>query len=245
MSNVTIDRLLNLVPDKPEEVLSALKQNPSLASASDSHGYTLLHASVSYDQPDLLRTLVHEYSANINIRDEDAETPLFAAETPDIARVCLEELSADPYARNNDNQTVFDKLQEDGELPNVCAYIRQFTSGAAPSVAAQTAGANTSATAEAGVVDAGASNSNGVVPPPPLPHGVNINMGTMDEDEVQAAGDPDPEIKRRIEELAQRPDFESDETQAELRKLVTDALGGYSHEAASQQSGRDTKRRAE
>lgn len=244
MASITIDRLLNLVPEHPQQVLSHLQQNSNLASAQDAHGYTLLHASVSYNQPDLLRSLVRDFSADINIRDEDHETPLFASESVDMARLVLEELGGDVSARNNEGQTAGEKMLDEAELPQVAAYIREFESrasaGTATSVAAQTAGANLSATAESGTMDRSASSSNGMIPPPPLPQGVNINMGTMTQDEEMDGGEPDPEIRRRIEELAARPDFESEEAQAELRKLVTDAIGGFTSD-----TGRETKRRAE
>ena len=65
MANITIDRLLNLVPDQPLQVLEQLRQNPYLASAKDGHGYNLVHASVSYNQADLLRALIRDFSADI------------------------------------------------------------------------------------------------------------------------------------------------------------------------------------
>ncbi|KAL1305660.1 hypothetical protein AAFC00_007254 [Neodothiora populina] len=238
MATITIDRLLNLVPDQPQTVLTHIQQTPSLASAQDSHGYSLLHASVSYNQALLLRALVRDFDADINLRDEDDETPLFAAENVDIARVVLEELNGDASARNSEGQTAAEKMSEENEAPVVAAYIRDFVAGAA--VGGAVSGASVT---QVGVHVNGGASGNGIAPPPPLPQGVNIEMGTMTEGDQNAVGEPDPEIRRRIEELAARPDFESEETQAELRRLVTDALGGYSAQAAD--SGRETKRRAE
>jgi hypothetical protein len=45
----------------------------------------------------------------------------------------------------------------------------------------------------------------------------------MDDAEEQQ---PDPELRRRIEELAAREDFQTAEGQAELRRLVEEAIGG-------------------
>lgn len=241
MANITIDRLLNIVPDQPQQVLSHLEQSPQLASAQDSHGYSLVHAAVSYNQPDLLRALVHQYSVSIDLRDEDAETPLFAAESVEIAKVVLEECGGDVSIRNSDGQTAAEKLDEEGDYPLVSAYLRGFEvrGAAASSVTAQTGGANSAPQAEAGTMDLDASSSNGVAPPPPLPQSVKINLGTMREDqEDDEVGEPDPEFRRRIEELAARPDFQGEEAQAELRRLIGDALGGVVGE-----TGRDTKRR--
>ncbi|KAH8731006.1 hypothetical protein GQ44DRAFT_736138 [Phaeosphaeriaceae sp. PMI808] len=73
----------------------------------------------------------------------------------------------------------------------------------------------------------------------PLPDGVKIEMTTMAED---AAGDaPDPEIRRRIEELAARPDYESEEVQSQLRTLVQEVVSGMGED----QDGRSVKRRVD
>jgi uncharacterized protein len=50
-------------------------------------------------------------------------------------------------------------------------------------------------------------------------------MGTMEEGEMDGQA-PDPEFRRRIEELAARADFETPEGQAELRRLVEEAVTG-------------------
>ncbi|KAJ9626597.1 hypothetical protein H2203_004230 [Taxawa tesnikishii (nom. ined.)] len=222
--NITIDRLLNLVPDSPSTVLSHLASNPHLASAQDRHGYSLLHAATSYNHPDLLRALVQDYAASPNLRDEDGETPLFAAEDMAVARVLVEELGADADARNDDGQTVDEKLEAEDEWPQVAAYVREVTrrgAGAAASVVAQTGGANGAETSQAG------TTADGVGHPPPVPQGLDfkVNVGTMDEP-AEEAGAPDPEFRRRIEELAAREDFQTEEGQRELRALVQDALSG-------------------
>ena len=46
----------------------------------------------------------------------------------------------------------------------------------------------------------------------------------------QVGGEPDPEFRRRIEELASRDDFQGDEGQRELRSLVSDAVSGLTSE---------------
>lgn len=220
----TIDRLLNLVVDKPDEVLQQLQNNSHLASAQDHHGYSLLHAAASYNHPSVLRTLVQNYNVDINLKDEDGETALFSTELVDVARVLVEELKIDVSIKNEEGQTAADKFEAEQEYPEMAAYLRQLSGagGAAFSVLSQT-GHPSQAQAQAGTLEAGES-SNGAVPPPPLPHGVKIDLGTMGEDEVGEA--PDPEFRRRIDELASRPDFQSEETQRELRNLVQDALTG-------------------
>jgi hypothetical protein len=206
----TIDLLLNLIDTRPQAILTSLAQHPQLAAARDAHGYSLVHAAASYGQLGVLRDLVQKYSADVNILDEDGETPLFATEKVDVAKCLVEELGADTTLRNEEGKTAEEKIaEEEGEAHEVFQYLKSLRTGAEP-------------------VSAGAVETADVHPPPPLPDGVNVEMGTMAEDE---AGDaPDPEIRRRIEELAARPDYESEEVQSQLRELVTEVLSGLGGE---------------
>jgi hypothetical protein len=216
----TVDLLLNLIDTRPQAILSSLAQHPQLASARDAHGYSLVHAAASYSQLPVLRELVQKYAADVNILDEDGETPLFATEKADVARCLVEELGADTSIRNHEGKTAEEKIgEEEGEAHEVYQYLKSLRTGDEP-------------------VSAGAVETAGVHPPPPLPDGVKIEMGTMAED---AAGEaPDPEIRRRIEELAARPDYESDEVQAQLRELVQDVVAGMGGE-----DGRSVRRRVD
>jgi hypothetical protein len=220
----TIDLLLNLIDTRPQAILTSLAQHPQLASARDAHGYSLVHAAASYNQLDVLRELVQKYSADVNILDEDGETPLFACEKTEVAKCLVEELGADTSIRNEEGKTAEEKIaEEEGEAHEVFQYLRSLRTGGQPA-------------------SAGEIETADVHPPPPLPdglNGVNIEMGTMTE---EAAGDaPDPEIRRRIEELAARPDYESEEVQAELRALVQDVVMGMGGE----QDGRSVRRRVD
>jgi ankyrin repeat protein len=197
-----IDVLLNLVPDSPSTVLAQLEAQPDLASAQDAFGYSLLHAASSYAHTDLLRALVQTYNASPNITDEDNETPLFAAESQEVAQ-CLLDLGADIAHRNAEGLTAEEKIEGESEFPLVAAFLRQHASTAAQE---------------------SSDSSTQLGHPPPMPNGVKVNIGTMLE---PLEGDaPDPELRRRIEELAARPDFDGEEAQEELRKLITDAVGG-------------------
>ena len=208
----TIDLLLNLVPDRPDTVLQQLLAHPHLASKQDAHGYSLLHAAVSYGHEDLLRTVIEIYRVDPNLKDEDDETCLFNAETIDLAQVTLS-LGVELDSKNADGQTAAEKLADEDEQPEVAAFLRQVSQGGEPS----------SSVAETGT---SATQTNGIHPPPPLPNGVQVNVGTMAPDEV--GEEPDPEFRRRIEELASREDFEGEEGQRELRNLISDAVSGMS-----------------
>jgi hypothetical protein len=217
----TIDVLLNLIDTRPQAILASLAQHPELASARDAHGYSLVHAAASYTQLGVLRELVRTYRANVDMLDEDGETALFAAEKADVARCLVEELGADAAIRNDDGKTAEEKIADDeGDAHAVVQYLKSLRAADAP--------------ASAGDVETAHVHS-----PPPLPDGLNIEMGTMTE---EAAGDaPDPELRRRIEELAARPDYESDEVQAQLRHLVQDVVAGMGEE----QDGRSVRRRVD
>lgn len=216
----TIDLLLNLIDTRPNSILTSLSQHPQLASASDAHGYSLVHAAVSYNQLGVLRELIQKYNVNVNILDEDGESPLFAAENAEVAKCLVEELSADWRLRNTDGKSAEEKIaEEEDEANEVHQYLKTLRTGEATSGAA--------------------AETEGIHPPPPLPNGVKINVGTMEED---AAGDvPDPEIRRRIEELAARDDFQTEEGQRELRDLVSEVVTGISAE----QTGRSVRRRVD
>jgi hypothetical protein len=206
----TIDLLLNLIDTRPQSILQTLAQHPQLASARDAHGYSLVHAAASYDQLNVLRELVQKYSVDVNILDEDGETALFATENTEVAKCLVEELNVDVAIQNAEGKTAEEKIaEEEGEGHEVYQYLRSSRMGGEP--------------ASAGVI-----TTDGVHPPPPLPNGVQINMGTMAED---AAGEaPDPEIRRRIDELAAREDFQTEEVQQQLRELIQEVVTGISAE---------------
>lgn len=235
-----IDTLLRLVPDHPDRVLSHLSTHSNLASVSDFSGYSLLHAAASYNQLSLLRALVQTYNVDVNIRDSDGETPLFVAETLATAKCLVEELNADVNAQNGEGVHVVENARENiedaGSWGEVLAYLE--------SVVGKTAGTASTLQevadmdGQAGGVSLSTSSSD-VHAPPPLPPNVKINMGTMEEVPVEGDEGPDPEIRRRIEELAAREDFQTEEGQQELRNLISQVVGGMTAET----QGRDVRRR--
>lgn len=219
----TIDLLLNLIDTRPASILTSLSQHPQLASAADAHGYSLVHAAVSYNQLDVLRELIQKYNVNVNILDEDGETPLFAAENTDVARVLVEEMGADWKIKNSEGKTAEERIgEEEGETHPVVYYLRSLRTGT-----------------DTNITNEIAAENGDVHPPPPLPDGVKVNVGTMAEDDVGDA--PDPEIRRRIEELASREDFQTEAGQRELRELVTEVVTGM----GAEQAGRSVRRRVE
>lgn len=210
-----------LACDNPTALLELLRSNPAIASGQDEHGYSLLHAAASYGHLDLLRALVKEFNVDVNLVDEDGETCLFVSENPKIARCLVEELGININKTNDEGQRADEKMEADEEFPRVVEYLRE------------TMGVPASAPAEPAP---GPLNT-----PRPIPGNMEVNIGTMSEQEASAGeAEVDPEFKRRIDELAAREDFHSEATQNELRDLVRDALGGTSIETAEREVRRRT-----
>lgn len=210
-----------LAADNSPQLLTLLKEDPAAASSQDEHGYSLVHAAASYNHLDLLRVLIKEFKVNVDIVDEDHETPLFVVETEEAAKVLVEELKADIQHKNHEGQTAREKFVADDECPTVVSYLLHLEK-------------------DSSVTD----NEFTRIPPlpetiPPPPDGLQVTLSTIDPAEI-AAGEIDPDLRSRIEELAQRDDFYTPEGQASLRMLVEDAL---SRDEVGEQ--RHVRRRAE
>jgi ankyrin repeat protein len=196
-----------LAADDSPALLPLLRETPSLASSQDEHGYSLVHAAASYNHLDLLRALIREFKVDVNLKDEDNETALFVVETVEAAKALVEELGADPLHRGSEGLTAKEKIAAEGDYPEVAAYL---------------------ATIEPEATDRDLQKTAADIMPesiPPPPEGLNVTIGTMDETQDVPA-EVDTEFRRRIEELAQREDFNTPQGQAELRKLVEDAVSG-------------------
>lgn len=217
-----------LAADNPAALLALLRTNPSLAPQQDAHGYSLLHAAASYNHIDLLRSLVNEFKVDVNLTDEDGETCLFVTESAAIAKCLVEELGVDYTKANDEGLTAQEAIESDGSFPEVAAYLRSVTA------------AGTAASAVAALHEQEVQSVN--APPPPLPPNIQMNIATVSEQELDGdAGEPDPEFRRRIDELAAREDFHSEAAQSQLRQLVMDAIEGSN--IATQ--NRDVRRRVD
>ena len=200
--------LFILAADNSSNLHSILQANPNLASSQDEHGYSLVHAAASYNHLDLLRTLVHEFHVDPNIRDEDGESALFVVESVESAQCLLEELRADPTVKNDEGMTAEEKIRTEGDYPTVADYLRESR-----------------VTGASGVGDS--ESAQNALHPPPLPPNVKVHLATMEDSQALGEGaEADPEFRRRIEELAARDDFKGEEGQKQLRELVTDAIRG-------------------
>ncbi|OAQ97609.1 hypothetical protein LLEC1_04227 [Akanthomyces lecanii] len=191
-----------LAADNSPSLIPLLTDNPEIARTQDEHGYSLIHAAASYNHLDLLRVLISELNVNVNIKDEDNETALFVVETVEAAKA-LVELGVDVHHKSLEGLTAAEKIEGEADFPEVASYLNSLS----PEHAAQQSGSGVSAL------------PSGIAPPPA---GMQVTFGTMNEADVPA--EVDEEFQRRIEELAQRDDFNTPEGQADLRKIVEDAI---------------------
>lgn len=199
-----------LASDGDATLLPLLRENPSIASSQDEHGYSLIHATASYNHLKLLDDIITEFKVDINLKDEDGETALFVVETLEAAQALVEKYNIDITVRNVEGQTAQEKIAEEGDYVEVAVYLKKVELERL--VEGSSAATN------------GNTTSSEVHAPPPMPEGVKVNLGTMSQDEVGEVADP--EFKRRIDELAARPDFQDEAGQAALKELITQFLNG-------------------
>ncbi|KAI9899536.1 hypothetical protein N3K66_005997 [Trichothecium roseum] len=194
-----------LAADGSPDLIPLLRETPLLASSQDEHGYSLVHASASYNHLNLLRTLILEFGVDVNLKDEDNETALFVVETVEAAKCLVEELHIDVLHRGSEGMAAHEKIAAEAEFPDVAHYLASIQSKTEKDEAERTL----------------ATVIPEIIPPPP--DGMHVTLGTMDPTQDIPA-EVDSEFRRRIEELAQRDDFSTAQGQAQLRKLVEDAL---------------------
>lgn len=198
-----------LAADNSPALLQLLRDDPSFVGVQDEHGYSLLHAAASYNQIDLARALKDEFGVNPNIIDEDGETALFVVETVEAAQSLLEEIGVDASLKNLTGLTAEERIREEGDFVVVADYLKEtrLRSSGNPDVPPSLNG------------------EQNAEHPPPLPPGVQLRVGSL-ENEEDLGSVTDGALKQRIEELASREDFHGEEAQNQLRELITDAVRG-------------------
>ena len=216
MSELNALLLAANTPDPDSRLLPLLRSKPALASQQDAHGYSLLHAAASYNHLDLLRSLVNEFKVEVDLKDEDGETCLFVVETEKVTKCLVEELHIDTSIKNAEDMTALEKFESEDEYPEIIKYLQDAMGGRQ-----------------------GAGIANGTQRLPPLPPNVSINVGAAPGETMIEGQEPDPEFRRRIEELASSENFQSEEGQKELRDLILDAVRDVSNE------DRDVRRRVD
>ncbi|KAI0303816.1 ankyrin repeat-containing domain protein [Multifurca ochricompacta] len=89
--------------------------------------YTPMHAAASYGHLNILEYLISR-GGNVNVVDEDGETPLYTVENVETAQFLLNH-GADPTWRNHQGLMPADLLQD--EFPQVAAYLNSVTTSRA------------------------------------------------------------------------------------------------------------------
>ncbi|KAG0146472.1 hypothetical protein CROQUDRAFT_671100 [Cronartium quercuum f. sp. fusiforme G11] len=95
----------------------------------DENTYTPLHAAASWSHHHILRYL-HSKGGDLNITDEDGDTPLFSVEDLETAKLVIE-LGGEASHQNAIGHTAADHLNE--EYPDIASYLRTLTGQPAPS----------------------------------------------------------------------------------------------------------------
>lgn len=109
--------------DRVEHILR--ESNGAMTPQSkDINGYTPMHAAAAYGHLDLLKKMCNEYNGDINVLDNDGDTPLHHVEDVATARLIVEELGGDFTIRNVEGQTPYDSFVENGEDGELIEYMR-------------------------------------------------------------------------------------------------------------------------
>ncbi|KAG8864872.1 hypothetical protein FRB96_003458 [Tulasnella sp. 330] len=106
-----------------ERVKDLIEEEGLSPNVPDPNTYTPMHAAASYGQTDMLDYLISR-GGDVNVIDEDGETPLFVVETIATARH-LVEIGANADHRNHEGQRPSDNLEED--FPEIANYLRSLS----------------------------------------------------------------------------------------------------------------------
>ncbi|WWC69474.1 uncharacterized protein I206_103415 [Kwoniella pini CBS 10737] len=88
----------------------------------DSNSYTPMHAASSYAHIELLSYLISK-GGNINITDDDGETPLFVVENLETAKFLIDN-GAEITLKNEEGLTAANQLEEDH--PSISSYLNSL-----------------------------------------------------------------------------------------------------------------------
>lgn len=117
-----------------------LIENQSISpNVPDSFTYTPMHAAASYGHLDILTYLISR-GGDVNVTDEDGETPLYTVENIESAQFLVSH-GADPAWRNHEGLTPAGSLRED--FPRVAAHLDSLTASLAADAPDERYGNNT------------------------------------------------------------------------------------------------------
>ncbi|KAF9584964.1 hypothetical protein BGW38_004466 [Lunasporangiospora selenospora] len=177
-------------------------------NAQDEFGYSPLHAAISYGHKELAQYLL-DNGANVNIQDNDNDTPLFVCETVELAEFLIG-AGANPMHKNIEDVTAADNAEEE-EWFEVAHYLRDLTNVPHPDKH-----------------DGERSMDMNY-----------LLRGSDDDDddsdkEIEAKFDDSipSEYQERIQEIMTSKDFDESKRDEELRKVVAEMLSASGPEAS-------------
>lgn len=203
-----------------EIVKSYIESGNFAADCKDPNGYTPIHAAASYGHTDLLKYLVNSKGGDVNVQDNEGDTPLHHVEDVKTAKYLVEELKADHKIRNGDGLTPGQYIEEDDEFPDVVAYLQSL--------------AHDSATDE--------SETNEFINSLPAPgtidgHEIRYTMENGEEEETLSP----EELQKRREKI--QAILDGDNPEEALRELVRNAVQEGMSQFTQQQSEPTNKKR--
>lgn len=106
-------------------VIAHLDSGNFTPNSKDPNGYTPIHAAASYGYIELLQQLIQR-GGDINIQDNEGDTPLHHVEDLATAKFIVEELQADTKIKNEEGQTAAQYIEEEDEYPDIAAYLKSL-----------------------------------------------------------------------------------------------------------------------
>ncbi|KAF9426005.1 hypothetical protein BGZ94_007024 [Podila epigama] len=179
----------------------------------DEFGTSALHQAASYEHVDLVNFLIKDKKANVNIQDEDGDTPLFTCETPAMVKILLD-FGADLHHKNSEGKNALD-VAIDEEWDEAAALYKEL--GLEPQVEHSEIDNDMShLDKEADSDDSSSSDDD------------KDENGNEDDDEV------DPEFKKKIVSILAASEADGIDRDEELKREVAKMLGSVSGQRGKQ-----------
>ncbi|CCG25981.1 hypothetical protein CORT_0C06080 [Candida orthopsilosis Co 90-125] len=193
--------------NQKEEVEKYISSGEFTANAKDPNGYTPIHAAAAYGHHDLIDYLV-QHGGNINIQDNEGDTPLHHVEDVSTAKLLVEKYNADYKIKNNDGLIAANFIEEEDEFPEVATFLKSLIHDKPEDVSNEVTHANEFLES---------------LPRPGTVDGREIKYSLQTEQQQQGDEDLSPEEleqrRKKIEEI-----LKSENPEEGLRELITNAV---------------------